>query len=63
MSTVGLRQLAMLPLAAGMIVFGALGLAKILTHGSILAAVLLGIAIILSFDAVRTINSDQRETP
>lgn len=53
----------MLPLAAGMIVFGALGLAKVLTHGPILAAVLLGIAIILSFDAVRTINSDQREIP
>lgn len=63
MHLIGLRSVSMLALSLAMIVLEALGLTDVVTPGQILAAVLLGIALVLSYDAVRTTNSNRRETP
>lgn len=53
----------MIALSLAMIVLGVLGLTDVMTLGQILAAVLLGIALILSYDAVRTTNSNNVKHP
>ena len=46
----------MLTLTAGMMVVGVLGLAGVVTPGPVLAAVLLGVAVVLAFDAGRLLQ-------
>ncbi len=53
MVAVGSRQLSLLTLAAGMVLLGALKLAKIADPGPVLAATFLAVALILAFDVRR----------
>ncbi len=52
MHSIRLRSVSILTLSLTMIVLGALGLTGVVTPGPILVAVLLGIALILSYDAI-----------